>query len=123
MSRLSAVVLVGVLTGLSACTNVPPDPIQFEHGLLTVDNRTRDDWQGVEIWANRYFRATAASIAAGSRLQVPLNAFVSGYGQRFDPQHVMIRDLRLTAKTARGDTVTLQKEFQKSGLAALGGSK
>ena len=123
MSRLPLVVLVGVVIGTGACANIPPDPIQFERGLLTVDNRTSDEWQGVEIWANQYFRATVPSIAARSRLQVPLNAFVSGYGQRFDPQHAMIRDLRLTAKTSRGETVTLQKEFQKSGLAALGGKK
>lgn len=122
MLRLTALVL-GVLLSAAACADIPADPIQFEGGLLTVDNRTSDDWLNVEIWANQYFRATVPSIAAGSRLQVPLSAFVSGYGQRFDPQHTMIRDLRLTAKNARGEAVALQKEFQKSGLAQLGGKK
>lgn len=111
------------LIGGGACANIPPDPLQFERGLLTVDNRTRDDWQRVEIWANQYFRATVPSIAAESRLQLPLNVFVSGYGQRFDPEHTVLRDLRLVAMTPRGAPVSLRKEFRKSGLALLGGRK
>jgi hypothetical protein len=112
------VALIGV-----CCSSIPPDPFQLQRGLLTVDNGTTSDWRDVEIWLNRYFRVTAQSIPAGSRFQVPLDAFVSGYAQRFDMQHMMVNDLRLTATDADGRPVAVTRRFQKSGLAALGGRK
>lgn len=99
--------------------DIPPDPLQLDGGILTVDNRTSKDWTDVEIWINQYFRVAVPRIAAGSRFQVPLNAFVSGYSQRFDHHHAIIRDLRLTAKEPEGKPVTIKKDF-RSGLAALG---
>ena len=105
-----------------ACVNVPPDPLQLDRGMLTVDNRTRDDWKDVEIWINQYFRVTVPTIAAGSRFQVPLNAFVSGYAQRFDAARLGIKDLRLTAKQPDGKPVTLKKDFGQ-GPGALGGKQ
>ena len=45
-----------------------PNPF---YNILTVDNRTSDDWTHVEIWLNTYFRITVASIPATSRFQVP----------------------------------------------------
>jgi hypothetical protein len=97
--------------------------MQIERGLLTVHNQTGDDWKDVEIWLNHSFRATTRTIPAGSRFQVPLNAFVTGYGQRFDSRHTMADALRLTAKGANDATVTLDKRFEGSGLAALGGKR
>jgi len=87
--------------------------------MLTVDNRTSSDWQDVEIWINQYFRVAVPKIAAKSRFQVPLNAFVSGYAQRFDIRHAVIKDLRLAAKHPDGTPVALKKDM-RSGLAALG---
>jgi hypothetical protein len=103
----------------AGCVDLPPDPLQLDRGILTVDNRTPDDWKDVEIWINQYFRITVPSIAAGSRFQAPLNAFVSGYAQRFDVRHAIIKDLRLTAKHADGAPVVIKKDF-RSGLEALG---
>ena len=108
-----AVVLLAV-----ACVDVPPDPLQLDGGILTVDNRTSNDWKDVEIWINRYFRVTVPTIAAGAQFRVPLDAFVSGYAQRFDVRHALIKDLRLTAKQPDGKPVALTL---RSGLAALGG--
>jgi hypothetical protein len=115
---LSALTLVIVLA--AGCVDIPADPLQLDGGILTVDNRTSEDWNDVEIWINRYFRVTVPKIAAGSRFQVPLNAFVSGYAQRFDHHRALIKDLRLTAKQPDGKPVLLEKDF-RSGLAALGG--
>ena len=123
MRRALAVGLVFLALIAVGCSSIPPDPLQLDRGLLTVDNRTPDDWRNVEIWLNQYFRVTAPSIAARSRFQVPLNAFVSGYAQRFDWQHMMVKDLRLTAKAPDGTPVALKKQFERSGLAALGGRK
>ena len=49
-----------------------------------------------------------------------LDAFVSGYGQRFNGRQAMLTDLRLTAKASDGTQVALVKQFERSGLAALG---
>ena len=114
---LGAVLLSGAL--VSACVDVPPDALQLDGGTLTVDNRSAEDWTDVEIWINHYFRVAVPTIAAGSRFQVPLNAFVSGYAQRFDRHHAPIKDLRLKAKHANGEAFTIVKDF-RSGLAALG---
>ena len=90
--------------------------------MLTVDNRTSADWKDVEIWINRYYRVTVPTIAAESRFQVPLNAFVSGYAQRFDIRHAVIKDLRLTAKERDGTPITITRD-SRVGLEALGGKK
>ncbi len=120
MLRLPLILTFAVIVA-GACSSIPPDPLQLDHGLLTVNNRTDNDWQGVEIWANRSFRVTVASIPSGGRFQVPMDAFVAGDGQRLDPLHTMVRDVRLTAKTQKGDAVAVDLQFKKSGLAALGG--
>jgi hypothetical protein len=114
---LSALLLIVLATG---CVDIPADPLQLDGGTLTVDNRTSEDWKDVEIWINQYFRVTVPKIAAGARFQVPLNAFVSGYAQRFDNHRAAIKDLRLTAKQPDGKPVLVKKDF-RSGLAALGG--
>ena len=70
--------------------------------MLTVDNRSANDWTGVEIWLNRNHSVRMASIPAGGRVQVPLDAFVAGFGQRFNYRRTQITDLRLKAKLPDG---------------------
>lgn len=123
---MSRAVLFGlVLSGALAarCSSAPPEPLRVENGRLTVDNQTDAEWTGVEIWINRYFRATAPSIPPRSRFEVPLDAFVSGYAQRFNLRRTPIDDLRLAATDSRGQPVTLVLRPQPVGLAALGGKK
>jgi hypothetical protein len=104
------------------CHKIPPEPLKLEGNLLTVDNRTSQEWTHVEIWLNTYYRITTASIPAGGRLQAPLDMFVAGLGQRFDYRRAQIRDLRLTAKLPDGTPLELKKAFETSGLNdALGG--
>jgi hypothetical protein len=114
---LAAWVLAGVAT--AGCTSEPPDPLRIEERIVTVENQTDQDWTNVEVWVNRYFRAAVSTVAAGSRLQIPLSVFVSGYGQRFDLNRMEVNDLRLSARTAAGAAVTLERTPRKSGLAAL----
>ena len=92
--------------------------------MLTVDNRSSRDWANVEVWLNTYYRVTAASIPAGGRVQMPLDTFVAGFGQRFDFRRMQITDLRLTAKLPDGTPLELKKAFTVGGLAgALGGKR
>ena len=119
MRRVLLVGLAMAIAALAGCVDIPPDPLQLDRNLLTVDNHTSSDWNNVEIWINRYYRVAVPRIAARSRFQVPLDAFVSGYSQRFDIHHAVIKDLQLTAKEPDGTPVLIKRE-SSTGLAALG---
>ena len=119
MRRALIVALVIAIAELAGCVDIPPDPLQLDRGMLTVDNHTSSDWNKVEIWINRYYRVTVPTIAARSRFQVPLDAFVSGYSQRFDVHKAVIKDLQLTATQPDGQPVLIKRE-SLTGLAALG---
>lgn len=119
MRRALFVALAIAIVELAGCVDIPPDPLQLDRGTLTVDNHTSSDWNTVEIWINRYYRVTVPTIAARSRFQVPLDAFVSGYSQRFDIHKAVIKDLQLTATQPDGKPVLIKRE-SSTGLAALG---
>ena len=119
MSRALLAALAFTMVAIAGCVDIPPDPLQLDRGLLTVDNQTASDWNNVEIWINRYYRVTVPTIAAHGRFQVPLDAFVSGYAQRFDIHKAVIKDLQLTAKQPDGTPVSIKRD-PTTGLAALG---
>ena len=106
------------------CTRAAPDPIKLEGNLLTLDNRSSRDWTAVEIWLNTHYRVTVPSIRAGGRLQVPLDSFVAGFGQRFNFHRMQVTDLRVKAKLPDGKPLELAHEFHVVGLAdAIRGKK
>ena len=107
----------------AGCSNPPQEPLKLEGNLLTVDNRSSEDWNAVEIWLNVYYRVTTKAIPAGGRFQVPLDAFVAGFGQRFDFRRAQITDLRLVAKLPDGKPIELKKQFEHAGLAGMLGGK
>ena len=118
---MRGVLLVALaVTGLqtAGCAGAPVvEPLTLEGNTLTVNNRTSQDWRGVEIWLNTYYRVTTSSIAAGARFQAPLDVFVAGFGQRFNVRRTQIHDLRLTAKLPDGAPLELTKAFEVGGLA------
>ena len=108
----------------AACSKAAPEPLTLERNMLTVENSTNDTWNDVEIWLNTYYRATAPFIAAHGRFQAPLDAFVAGFGQRFDYRRMQVHELRLTAKRSDGKPLEIKKDFAAGGLAgAFGGKK
>jgi hypothetical protein len=122
----SPIVAVWILACAAAvgvgCSKIPPEPLKLEGNLLTVDNRTSEEWSNVEIWLNTYYRITARSIPPGGRLQAPLDMFVAGLGQRFNFQRAQIHSLRLTAKLPDGRPLEINKQFEGDSLTgALGG--
>jgi hypothetical protein len=121
--RASAAVLICI--ALAACRQRPAvEPLTLNGNMLTVENRSSDTWTDVEISLNRNHSVRAPSIPAGGRLQVPLDSFVAGFGQRFDFKHTQITDLRLKARLADGSPLELKKEFAVGGLeGALGGKR
>jgi hypothetical protein len=123
MRRLLAAVAVLATAAAAGCSQRAVEPLQLEEGTINVTNNTTDPWTGVEIWINQAFRATVPSIAAGARLQLPVNALVSGYGQRFDRSRMQITDVRLTAKTPDGQPVEHIMTFRQGGLEGAFGGK
>ena len=114
VAALAIACAVAVVNGCGR--DIPKEPITLDGNFLTVDNRTNQEWRGVEVWLNRSYRVTAASIPAGSRFQAPLNTFVDGYARRFDFKRMQVRDLRLTATQPDGAVVHMEKSFQQIGL-------
>jgi hypothetical protein len=103
-----ALVVLAVLAAVftPACSETLPPPLKVERNLLTVDNRTDQDWLGVEIWINQQYRITAPRIAAHTRFSSTLDMFVAGWGQRFDIRRRRIDRLVLTAHTPDGAQVS-----------------
>jgi hypothetical protein len=114
---MRGVVLVACLAAAAACSKPEPEPLRLDGNMLTVDNRSPDDWSNVEVWLNTYYRVTTPTIRAGGRFQAPLDAFVAGFGQRFDFHRMQVRDLRLSATRAGGEPFELKKQFDAGRLA------
>ena len=113
------------LAAWPGCREKPPvEPLKLEGNMLTIDNRSSGDWTDVEVWLNRNHSVRTPLIRAGGRVQVPLDTFVAGFGQRFDVRRTQITDLRLKARRADGTPFELKKEFVVGGLeGALGGKR
>ncbi|HEY7290717.1 MAG TPA: hypothetical protein VH583_12850 [Vicinamibacterales bacterium] len=107
------------MAAATSCTKSDTEPLKLDRNVLTVDNRSDQEWRNVEIWLNTYYRVTASSIPAKSRFQTPLDNFVAGFGQRFSFRGAQIKDLRLTATLPDGTTMEIKKDFAASGLGAL----
>lgn len=110
-----------VVAAAAACSAPPVEPLKLDGNMLTVDNRSSSDWKNVEIWLNTYYRVKTDSIPANGRFQAPLDAFVAGFGQRFEFRRMQIKDLRLTATLPDGKPLEIKKEFVVGGLGALKG--
>jgi hypothetical protein len=115
---LSAILLCVALA--SACSSAPPlEPMTLKGGMLTVDNRTSENWANVEVWLNTHYRMQFRDIPAGGRMQAPLDFFVAGFGQHFSFNKQQVRDLRLTAKLPDGTTFESKKQFELDGLDSV----
>jgi hypothetical protein len=103
-----------------ACASKPPvDPLQLEGSRLTVNNRTADSWNDVEIKINRQYRVVIPQILAGQRFDVSLEAFLDVYGNHFRYARQQVKDVHLSGKLPGGQPVDLTMDFARSGLDGL----
>ena len=100
-----------LFAGLVACQKERPRPIIVANNVITVENQTRDEWQGVEVWLNYHYRVTKPSMPADERLTIPLDVFVAGYGQRFNVKRQVVQTVQVKAKTKSGAPVDLMFGF------------
>jgi hypothetical protein len=117
MTRLAIAFLA--LFVAAGCSQPPIEPLKLDGNMLTVDNRSADEWRSVEIWLNTYYRVRTESIPPKGRFQTPLDNFVAGQGQRFQFKKMQIKDLRLTAVLPDGKPLEIKKDFVTGGLDAL----
>ena len=115
-----AVVVSSLLPSIIGCAKPPDiDPFQLEGSRLTVNNRSAEVWNNVEIKINRQYRVALPAILAGQRFDASLDAFLDVYGNHFYYKRQQIKDLHLTAKTAGGAPVDMHMDFHRTGLAGL----
>ena len=103
---ICAAAVVAALAG-SACRRPPPEPITFQERAIVIENQTAEEWQNVEVWVNDHYRVTKSKMAPGERFAIPLNAFVAGFGQRFDQVRQPLRGVEVTASAPGGRPVKL----------------
>ena len=123
--RLAApLALIALALAIGGCSRTPAiEPLHLDGNMLTVNNLTGDEWSAVEIRLNKNHSVRIASIAAGGRMQVSLDAFVAGFGQRFNYRRTQITDLRLTATLPDGKPLELKHQFYVGGLEGAFGEK
>jgi hypothetical protein len=89
------------------------DPIQVHGTRIAVENQTSSEWRDVEVWVNHHYRATAKTVAAGGRLDIPVRLLVTGFGQPFDPVRQRVSGIEVTARSADGDVRLVWGEGRK----------
>jgi hypothetical protein len=109
-------VLLAIVAG---CSAPPVEPLKLDGNMLTVDNRSPDEWKNVEIWLNTYYRVKTDSIPAKGRFQAPLDSFVAGFGQRFQFRRMQVKELKLNATLPDGKPLEIKKQFSVGGLENL----
>jgi len=85
----------------------PRDAVVVTENRVSIENQSRQRWTQVEVWLNDHYRVIAPVLEPGGRLDVPLDTFVAGYGQRFDRRRQSPFGIEVTARTASGEEVRL----------------
>ncbi len=98
-----------LLCGAAAarCEREREPPILVQERRVTVRNDTAVVWTDLEVWVNDHYRVTARRLEPGGRLDVPLDAFVAGFGQRFDVRRQAVFGVEVTARDGAGRPVRL----------------
>ncbi len=109
MRRWIAGCLVAALAAaLVACWHEEePRPIVVRQDRVSVTNMTNTTWTNVDLWLNDFYRAQVPSLAAGQRVDVPLDVFTQGWGQRFNPKKQAPVGIEVTAAGLDGKPVRL----------------
>ena len=98
------VFLVVVLAG---CGREQEPPIRLNGSWLIVENQSKMEWRDVSVTVNAYYKGVAPRVAPGGRLEAPLNGFVTGFGQRFNPAREKVWRVEVRATDASGKPVAL----------------
>jgi hypothetical protein len=92
--------------------NAGVEPLQLKGDLLTIENRSGQDWSSVQVTLNTFYRVATSSIANGGKAQARLDSFVDNYNRKFDPGRTSTRNFHLTAKLPDGKTYEARRQYQ-----------
>jgi hypothetical protein len=106
------VVALAALVALAGCRSTPP-PIRVNGRTLVVENQTKREWRNVTVTLNGYYRGGASTLAPGAELDAGLSNFVTGFGQRFDPNRDMVHTVEVRATDASGQPVSVDWSDRK----------
>jgi hypothetical protein len=98
--RPRAVLGCAILAALilaAACTQ-PPPALKLDSSRLQIQNQTDRTWAEVEIWLNDHYRVQIPSLAPKQMAVVPLDVFVAGYGQRFNPKKQVVYGIEVSVR-------------------------
>ena len=80
-----------------ACTQ-PPPALNLDGCRLQILNQTDRAGAEVEIWLNDHYRVQIPSLATKQVAVVPLDVFVAGYGQRFNPKQQVVYGIEVSVR-------------------------
>jgi hypothetical protein len=89
--------IVAALVLVAACTQ-PPPAFRLDGSRLQIQNQTDRTWVDVEIWLNDHYRVQIRSLASRQIAVVPLDVFVAGYGQRFNPKKQVVYGIEVSVR-------------------------
>jgi hypothetical protein len=101
LSRSRALVGLAILAGLilvAACGREPLPALKCDSSRLQIQNQTERTWSEVEIWLNDHYRVQIPSLAPKQLAVVPLDVFVAGYGQRFNPKKQVVYGIEVSVR-------------------------
>ena len=101
------VLAVLAVVAVAGCGREADPPIRLNGAWLVVENQSKMEWRDVSVTVNAYYRGVAPRLAAGGRLEAPLNGFVTGFGQRFNPARETVSRVEVRATDAAGAPVAL----------------
>ena len=105
--RVPRVLVVLTLLALAGCGKPDDPPIRLNGSWLVVENQSKMEWRDVSVTVNAYYKGVAPRLAPGGRLEAPLNGFVTGFGQRFNPVRETVSRVEVHATDAAGAPVAL----------------
>jgi hypothetical protein len=106
---LRRLALAGLVVPMVAagCGREEAPPIRLNGAWLVIENQSKIEWRNLSVTVNAYYKGVAPRVAVGGRLEAPLNGFVTGFGQRFNPARETVTHVEVRATDAAGTPVAL----------------
>jgi hypothetical protein len=105
--RMLRVLTAFVLVLAAGCGKAEDPPIRLNGAWLVVENQSKMEWRDVSVTVNAYYKGVAPRLAPGGRLEAPLDGFVTGFGQRFNPARETVSRVEVRATDTAGAPVAL----------------
>jgi len=110
---LTALVAAAIAFALRSGGGPSGEPIRVEGARIIVENQTAQEWSGVNVTINAYYRVRTPSIDPRGRFETPLANLETGLGQRFNPARERVTHVEVRATDAAGKPVAIDWDEKK----------